>query len=111
VGVRNFETVFGQKLNPGAMARVPVQMIVGAADLETWEITHQEGKRHWMPGANDAGSTRPERLQNLRESFEAAGISVRFDLIANMAHDGMAAVDPATDFLADVLKTRRRRSQ
>ena len=60
-----------------------------------------------MPGANDAGRTRPERLASLRRSFEAAGISVRFDLIANMAHDGMRAVDTATDFLAGVLKTRR----
>ncbi|MGV6873217.1 alpha/beta hydrolase [Pseudochelatococcus sp. B33] len=108
VGVRDVETIFGRKLDLEAMARVPTQMIVGAADIETWEITHQEGKRHWMPGANDAGRTRPERLQSLRASFEKAGISVQFDLIANMAHDGMAAVAPATEFLAQQLRLRRK---
>jgi pimeloyl-ACP methyl ester carboxylesterase len=107
VGTRNLEAVFGRVLNTEAMARVPTQMIVGAADLETWEITHQPGKRHWMAGANDAGRTRPERLENLRKSFEAAGVSVRFDLIANMAHDGTRAVSAATDFLASALKARR----
>jgi pimeloyl-ACP methyl ester carboxylesterase len=108
VGTRNLEAIFGRALDRKAMARVPTQMIVGAADLETWEITHQQGKRHWMAGANDAGRTRPERLESLRKSFEAAGISVRFDLIANMAHDGTRAVSAATDFLASALTARRR---
>jgi pimeloyl-ACP methyl ester carboxylesterase len=104
-GIRNFEETFGQAIDLPKMAGVPVQMVVGSADIETWEITHQEGKRHWVPGANDAGRTRPERLDSLRRSFEEAGISVRFDLIENMAHDGFQAVPAVTDFLAEILKT------
>lgn len=107
VGIRNLEAVFGRAPDIEAMAHVPTQMIVGAADLETWEITHASGRRHWMPGANDAGRTRPERLESLRKSFSAAGISVRFDLIPNMTHDGLCAVSAATDFLATALKARR----
>lgn len=110
VGTRNIEALFGQPIDTDAMARVPTQMIVGAADIETWEITHQEGKRHWVPGANDAGRTRPERLEALRRSFEAAGITVRFDLISNMAHEGLRAVSAATDFFAAALQARRSRS-
>ena len=72
-------------------------------DQETWEITHRPGGRHWQEGANDAGSTRPERLDALRRSFEAAGIAVRFDLVPNMAHDGMRAVERVETFLADVI--------
>jgi len=107
VGTRNVEALFGRAVDPAAMAEVAVQMVVGAADLETWEITHREGGRHWMPDANHAGRTRPERLARLRDSFEAAGITVRFDLVPNMAHDGMRAVPRVTDFFAEAVKRRR----
>jgi poly(3-hydroxybutyrate) depolymerase len=107
VGTRDVATRFGIEIDPAAMAKVPVQMVVGSADLETWEITHREGGRNWMPGANDAGRTRPERLQSLQRSFEAAGIEVRFDLIAGMAHDGLRAVETVKDFFAAILQTRR----
>ena len=63
-------------------------MIVGKADLETWEITHREGGKYHMPGANSAGRTRPERLESLRRSFEAAGGAV-LDLVDNVPHDGL----------------------
>ncbi|QRM31854.1 alpha/beta hydrolase [Microvirga sp. VF16] len=107
VGVRNVKERFGITVDVAAMQRVPVQMIVGAADLETWEITHREGSPHWMSGANDAGHTRPERLDSLRRSFEASGIRVRFDLVPNVPHDGKRVVPQVQDFLAGVLKDRR----
>jgi poly(3-hydroxybutyrate) depolymerase len=107
VGVRDVKERFGITVDEAAMQRVPVQMIVGAADLETWEITHREGGPHWMPGANDAGHTRPERLDRLRRSFEAAGIRVRFDLVPNVPHDGNQVLLQVQDFFADVLKDRR----
>jgi len=107
VGVRDMKARFGIEADPAAMASVPVQMVVGAADLETWEITHREGGRHWMPGANDAGRTRPERLDSLRRSFEAAGMRVRFDLVPNVPHDGNKVVGHVQDFFADMLKRRR----
>ena len=111
VGIRNFRALFGAEPDIEAMRRVPVQMVVGAADLETWEITHKPGGRNWMPDANHAGGTRPERLMALRKSFEAAGIPVRFDLLPNMAHDGLAAVPRAEDFFADLLTARRRAAE
>ena len=107
VGTRNLHTLFGVEPDLPAMREVAVQMVVGAADLDTWEITHREGGRNWMPGANDAGRTRPERLASLRDSFVAAGIDVRFDLVPNMAHDGLRAVPKVEDFLAGVLAKRR----
>ncbi|WP_439499386.1 alpha/beta hydrolase [Bosea sp. (in: a-proteobacteria)] len=107
VGTRNIAALFGREVDPAAMVRVPVQMIVGAADLETWEITHKEGGRNWMPDANHAGKTRPERLASLKRSFEAAGVKVRFDLIPNMSHDGERAVPHVADFLAETLARHR----
>ncbi len=107
VGTRNFADLFGTAVDVAAMRNVAIQMIVGAADLETWEITHREGGRNWMPDANHAGATRPERLDALRRSFEAEGIKVQFDLIPNMAHDGKRALRKVEDFLAGVLAKRR----
>ena len=90
-----------------AIAEIPVQMIVGEADLETWEITHREGGTYWMHGANDAGRTRPERLGALRDSFEKAGVNVRFDLLPGVSHDRMKTLGNVQDFLAGVLAQRR----
>ncbi len=107
VGTRNMAELFGAAPDVAAMRQVAVQMIVGAADLETWEITHKQGGRNWMPDANHAGATRPERLASLRASFEEAGLSVRFDLVPNMAHDGLRAVPRVQDFFAETLAARR----
>ncbi|HEY8613812.1 MAG TPA: alpha/beta hydrolase, partial [Roseomonas sp.] len=107
VGIRNLKEVFGIDFDREALAKVPVQMLVGDADLETWEITHKPGGTYWMEGANDAGRTRPERLKALQKSFEAAGVQVRFDLVPGVAHSRMLVIDRVQDFLADILKTRR----
>ncbi len=108
VGIRDLQERFGIAFDRAALARVPVQMLVGDADLETWEITHATGSRYWMEGANDAGRTRPERLRALQRSFEAAGVRVRFDLMTGVSHDRMKALPRVEDFLAGVLAARRR---
>jgi pimeloyl-ACP methyl ester carboxylesterase len=110
VGVRDLKQRFGVSLRSDVMSRVPVQMVVGGSDIETWEITHAPGSPHWMEGANDAGKTRPERLRNLKESFEAAGVKVRFDVLPGMAHDGMRSLDAVKSFFNDALIARRQAS-
>lgn len=100
VGTRNFAALFGQELDIPAMQKVAVQMVVGAADLETWEITHKPGGRNWMPDANHAGTNRPERLASLRDNFAAHGIAARFDLVPNTPHDGVKVVPVVEDFFA-----------
>ncbi|BCB17567.1 alpha/beta hydrolase [Bosea sp. ANAM02] len=103
VGTRNFAELFGQELDVPAMKQVAVQMVVGAADLETWEITHKPGGRNWMPDANHAGTNRPERLASLRDNFAAHGIAARFDLVPNTPHDGVKVVPVVEDFFAGEL--------
>jgi poly(3-hydroxybutyrate) depolymerase len=109
VGIRDMKQRFGIAFDAAALRQVPVQMLVGDADLETWEITHKPGGSYWMEGANDAGRTRPERLQSLRRSFEAAGVQVRFDLLPGVSHDRIKALGKVQDFMAEVLKSRRAR--
>ncbi|MDJ0390758.1 alpha/beta hydrolase [Roseomonas sp. E05] len=107
VGIRNIREKFGISFDAAALAKVPVQMVVGDADLETWEITHKPGGTYWMEGANDAGRTRPERLRALAESFGKAGVKVQFDLVPGVSHDRIKVLDRVKDFLAGVLKTKR----
>ena len=107
IGIRNIKQRFGIDFDAAALARVPMQMIVGEADLETWEITHKPGGTYWMDGANDAGRTRPERLQALKASFESAGVDVRFDLVPGVSHDRLKVLDRVKNFVADVLRAKR----
>jgi poly(3-hydroxybutyrate) depolymerase len=107
VGVRDFEQKFGKPLNLDALKALPVHLVVGKADLDTWEITHREGGKFYMAGANDAGRTRPERLESLRKSFEASGVDATLDLVDNVPHNGLACVDKVQDFFAAALRALR----
>ncbi|TPW26536.1 alpha/beta hydrolase [Pararhizobium mangrovi] len=107
VGIRDVAERFGKPFDAKALARVPVQMVVGGLDLETWEITHKEGSKYWMDGANDAGETRGQRLRTLARSFEAAGVNITFDEVPGVAHDRMKVLDRVKDFLAETLARRR----
>jgi pimeloyl-ACP methyl ester carboxylesterase len=107
LGLGGFERHFGKPFDLAALQRVSFQMIVGRADLETWEITVPEDSAMYLPGINDAGATRPERLRTLKTSFETAGVSVRFDELPNVAHNGLQVVDVVQDFFAQTLRARR----
>jgi pimeloyl-ACP methyl ester carboxylesterase len=108
VGVRNLEERFDVALNLEALRRAPVQLLVGSADLETSEITHREGGRNWMPGANDAGASRPERLEALGRSLSAAGVAVTHEVIPGASHDAAPVIERAKPFLAAQLARLRR---
>ena len=109
VGIRDLEARFGRPFQQQELARIPVQMVVGDADLETWEITHQPGGRYYMEGANDAGATRPERLAALAKSFRDAGVNVSFERVPGVSHDRIKVLGHVKAFLAKVLKDRRAR--
>lgn len=106
VGVRDLEAQFGIALDLAAMRQVPVQMVIGGDDTETWEITIEPGHRQWMPGADDAGRTRLDRLQSLQASFERAGIRVRHDVVPGIGHNGYAILAPVQAFFAETLAAR-----
>jgi predicted peptidase len=95
LGTADVKEVFGIDLDLPELAKVPVQMLVGAEDTETWEIAE--------PGIDAGGNTRVERMMTLRDNWEAHGISVRFDLVPGMGHSGSAAIPQAQDFFSGVL--------
>jgi pimeloyl-ACP methyl ester carboxylesterase len=107
VGVRDLQDRFGKAFDAEALSRVPVHMVVGDADLETWEITHKPGSKYYMEGANDAGANRPARLEALASSFRSAGVDVTFDKVAGVSHDRMRVLGHVKAFLAKILNERR----
>lgn len=106
VGTRTLEREFGRRLDLAALRRVPVQMIVGENDTETWEITVKPGDGAWMEGINESGRTRIDRLATLRANYEKHGIAVRHEVVPGIGHEGWKAMAPVIDFFESML-TRR----
>lgn len=106
VGLGGVEQRFGLKPDVEAMRRVAVQMVVGADDIETWDITIKPSSPSWMAGINDTGETRVDRLRSLQRAFEAKGIAVRFDLVPGVEHAGAQVQGPVKAFFAELLARR-----
>ena len=102
LGTGGFAEVFGAAPDVAAMRRVPVQMVIGDRDTETWEINNP-GDSNWMDGTEKTGHTRIERLHTLRTNFENHGITVRLDLVPGVAHSGMGVLGPVKEFFAGLL--------
>lgn len=97
LGTADLAEVFGTELDLPTLRRVPVQMIVGADDTETWEIAE--------PGIDAGGDTRVERLHTLRDNWEAHGIPVQLDVVPGMRHSGSTCVPHTQRFFSGVLRT------
>jgi len=98
LGVGDVASQFGIFIDYAALRQIVIHMAVGSADLETWEITHQPGSPYYRPGANDAGLTRPERLQRLKQSFEAAGLNCTMEIMPGIAHDEAYYINRVQEF-------------
>ncbi|MGH3358919.1 MAG: alpha/beta hydrolase [Nocardioidaceae bacterium] len=103
VGVRDLNERFGTPVALDALRDVAVQVVIGSEDTDTWEITLSAGDHRWMPGANDAGVNRLERITSLRNSLQHAGISVRHDVVKGVAHEGFALLPAVCEFFATVI--------
>jgi poly(3-hydroxybutyrate) depolymerase len=104
VGTGGLHAALGVEPDLEAMRQVKVQMIIGAEDSET-EVTVEPSSRLYMPGVNDAGTTRIERLRSLAASFAKHGIPVRFDLVPDVGHEYGQEIllTHVYDFFGDVL--------
>jgi hypothetical protein len=107
VGVRNLEEEFGSPLDVPALREVPVHMVIGGDDTETWEITIEPGHERWMSGADAAGVNRLDRMASLRQSFERHGIAVTRDTVPGIGHNGYALLEPVKAFFGALLATER----
>ncbi|EIM73543.1 hypothetical protein A33O_15251 [Nitratireductor aquibiodomus RA22] len=107
VGVRNFEEVFGKPIDLQAIRRVPVHMVIGEEDTETWEIRLAPGDSWWMEGAEKlAEANRLERMAALRRSLEENGVSTVQDIVPGAGHDGRLMLGPVQNWFANLLNGR-----
>ena len=108
VGVRDMQKLFGRALDLQALKKIPVQLAVGIEDLETWEIEHAPGSQYWRAESAASGANRVERLRALQASFEAAGLSVQFDLMQGVMHLATPAMTLAQAFFGrHILKAQQ----
>lgn len=98
LGVRDLEALFGRALNSAALRKVAVQLIIGADDTETWEISHAPGSRYWRATSAQPGSNRIERMHALKRSLEAAGLSVQLDVMPGVKHFSIPSMALAQAF-------------
>lgn len=103
LGVSGLEAAMGCELDYEAMRAVPVQLVIGANDNDTEEITMHPGHRFYLPGINDTGRDRQVRLAALAGSLRRAGIRVRQDVVPGVAHEGFAVIGQVTRFFGEVL--------
>lgn len=106
VGTGGMADVFGTPADLEALGSVPIQIVVGADDLDGWDVVLPEGSRYWMPGINDTGATRVERMHALRDGFAAIGIDARLDLVDGASHDETLMFAQVQDFFGPILNTR-----
>jgi predicted esterase len=104
VGTSNFKEIFGQDLRLEEIRNVPVHMVVGAEDIDTWEINVKDGPL-WMEGVDRFGKTRIERLRGLQTNYIEEGIDVIFDIVPEAGHEGFKLLEPVKTFFYQMLQT------
>ena len=108
VGIRDVKARFGKEVDREALRRMKVMAIVGAADVETWEITHSPQSTTWIEGANDAGRTRIERATSLVQSLRDNGVDAELEVVPNIAHDMMGVASVVKEFFRKFLRDLRK---
>ncbi|RNF35292.1 hydrolase [Paracoccus methylarcula] len=103
VGTSDMETVLGVPLRLDRLRNVAVQLVIGAEDTNAQGVTVGPGSSFAMPGANDAGPTRMERLCSLRDGLAKMEVPVDFEIVPGAGHDGARIQGPVKEFFRRVL--------
>jgi pimeloyl-ACP methyl ester carboxylesterase len=86
VGTRNAPELFEHAVDAALLRQVPLQAVIGEVDDGRAVIEVMPGEPRWMPGANDAGRTRRERLTTLLANLSANGLSIEEAVIPGAGH-------------------------
>ena len=99
-GVAGTEEEFGRTVDPSAVAAIPVHLVIGADDTDLTGITTDPGGPAWIPGVNDAGVPRTQRLKALHTSLTNHHVPVTHQRIPATAHDANAIFPATQNFFA-----------
>ncbi|KAJ3727162.1 poly hydrolase [Lentinula raphanica] len=103
-GVADVSEIFGVPRSPdfAAMARVPVQFVVGEKDVGTGMIEHMKNPTKYEL---EAGNTRLGRLSWLREAWERVGVRSEMSVVPGVGHDGLRCLPVVQEWLERLFKT------
>lgn len=103
VGTGDMEASAGAPFDPGAVARVPIQLLVGAEDT-AGGMTICPGSDFWCEdGANDAGATRVARLTALEIALRGIGAAPERQDLPGVGHEAEAMEPPVRAFFGRLL--------
>ena len=98
-GIGGLAERFGIRFDGDAVRAVPIHLVAGEADTETWEIAKRPGDPVYIPGVNDETTDRIARLKQLQDELERHGSATWLDLVEGAAHDGPAMVPAVAAWL------------
>ncbi|WP_417271553.1 MULTISPECIES: alpha/beta hydrolase [Alphaproteobacteria] len=104
LGVADLEKQFGTTVDLPALRDLPIQLLVGTADVDPGT---DQTSLSWMQGGRDAGETAYARLQSLSRSLEAKGVSPELCLVRRKGHELLDLVDSAKYFFRRILDQSR----
>lgn len=97
-GIGDVEQRFGKTSSMPRLRQLPVQAIVGSNDDGRYAISIDEDDQRWVPGANDAGLTRVERIDFMVQDWQHHGVEVISLHLPGVAHDFLPMVPHVCSF-------------
>ena len=105
-GLSDVHGLFGISNVPDfqTMARVPVQMVVGANDRDTSML---ETIKSPNSAEQEAGETRVERLNWLRRAWKDKGVIADMTLVPGVAHNGLRCLPAVEEWIGPLIDSIR----
>jgi predicted esterase len=97
-GLRDYAAIFGRDIPWVEMSKVPIHLVVGSRDTNTFEIVTSREHPNWVEGATAAGANRIERLQSLYRELFALQMQVTHEEVPGVGHELVPLVQAAVRF-------------
>ena len=105
LGTRNWEAVFGKPIDSTALRAVPIQLLVGALDIQ--DLGFGKFREPSSEQIAHFGRSRVDRSNLLRANYEALGLDVTQQILPGIAHEGLRTIPAVEQFFESVLGGER----
>ncbi|MFD1413277.1 hypothetical protein [Oceanobacillus jeddahense] len=102
IGVGDLESRYQTPVLLSEMQKVPILMVIGKEDTDTWMINDKNAP-YWINDLENTGETRIERLRTLKNNYEENGIHVQYEMIDGVSHEAFKVLPTVKQFFEKVL--------
>lgn len=102
IGIGDLEEKYNIPIRLSEMQKVPVLMVVGKNDTETWMINDEKAP-YWMDEFKNSGVNRIERLRSLQENYLENNIDVEYREIENISHEAFKVTSVVKEFFRNII--------